>query len=90
MEDECSEIVIQLWNQNLPRVCLEQKLRRCGDNLTKWSLRKYKRSSVEIQGLIEKLKNMKDDENQENIGDIRRLWKKLNLLLDQENLRWKQ
>lgn len=64
-------MVDRLWNATTTSINTEQKLKKHGEGPLEWSRQKLKKSSEEIQNLIEKLKALQDQEDHEVIGEIR-------------------
>lgn len=75
---------------NVPRRELSTKLKLCGEALSRWSSRKFKRFAKIIQAFAEQLKIHHDCEDQSNIGAIKGLQQQLNSLLNHESIKWQQ
>lgn len=55
MEEECTNVVEQMWNHTSFHASIEHKLRRSGEGLSKWSSMSHICYSKDIITLIELL-----------------------------------
>ncbi|XP_042950053.1 uncharacterized protein LOC122282165 [Carya illinoinensis] len=69
---------------------IKNKFNDCAQKLTKWSKGKNVDCVKEILLKTEELKKMQDVEGPQNIAAIKDLQKELDILLEQEDLKWRQ
>lgn len=86
--------VNQYWKnwggQNNPVSKVQQQLDECQKSLWRWSSLVHRGRAKDIRYKSKKLKDLQDLEDPSALEDINQLQKELHLLLDQQDLKWKQ
>ncbi|XP_040994262.1 uncharacterized protein LOC121240798 [Juglans microcarpa x Juglans regia] len=94
MKEECGKIIEvergKTSGVNEPQKKLQRDLAGCRNSLSRWCRNYVLRRDGEIKELSEKIKIIEEEEGPENICELKRLKGELNVLLEQEDLRWKQ
>lgn len=94
VEEDCGQQVEKLWTQGPKPTNAVTRIQRllydCGQGLTVWGKRKVTKNKAAIKSLSVKLKTLQENKDHNVIGEERRLQHELNLLLDNEDLKWKQ
>jgi hypothetical protein len=86
LDSECSEIIQHAWHDE----GCGSNLDRCKIELQKWSRAKFGQAKRTIKQLSTKLQCLQEEEKPENLENIKRLQGELNLLLEMEDMKWKQ
>jgi hypothetical protein len=94
LEEEGQNVISLAWQQHVPTrdswAALGTKLQQCKIGLNAWQ----KATNGHLRGLVvgfqKRIEVIQDSEGLWNIAEIKQLQQEVNLLLEKEDLRWKQ
>lgn len=93
-DEEANEVIKRAWMSpvggGLNMNTVQQKLATCKADLRTWSWKKYGHVEKNIKEKTKVLEEVQRQENQENVGKIKQLQGEIDILLEQEDTRWKQ
>ncbi|KAG6624128.1 hypothetical protein CIPAW_16G004700 [Carya illinoinensis] len=94
LEEEGGRVVEDAWEitsetKNL-LIKVQRKLKVYSGDLLRWNSQRASDGEKEILRLSEKLKMEQENESPHNVSVVRKLHKELGLLLEKEDLKWKQ
>lgn len=91
---ECSKQVEKFWGSTIGNTDYVSKvqhlLAQCRRGLKSWSIARKQDYSFAITSKLARLKELQNQEAPTNMEEIKSLQKELNILLEQEDIRWKQ
>ncbi|XP_042939464.1 uncharacterized protein LOC122274492 [Carya illinoinensis] len=94
MEEECGRLVEDVWSKRRENSgflrSVQQKLACCRVSLRRWSRGLNKGREGEIKEKSVQLRVLEEEEGPNNMGEIKKLRGEQSILLDKEDLRWKQ
>lgn len=89
LEEEYQQIIEEAWNA-VPTENTRSKLSKCRTSRLRWSKGKSGRIVVFIKQKTKELEVLQQQEGPKNSEEIRKLNGEIEVLLEQEDLRWKQ
>lgn len=94
LTEDCEEVFREAWGkETLPSKGLEatrKKLSKCQDALVEWSNTKNRKVQQPLNRLYSRLDQLQKDEQPGNLAEINQIQTEINLLLEMEDLRWRQ
>ncbi|XP_041027060.1 uncharacterized protein LOC121267278 [Juglans microcarpa x Juglans regia] len=94
-ENECEEVIKTAWVDTTqcakePLVSVQKMLRECGGKLSSTFRRRDGERCQDIELLNKKIKELQDREGPHNAAELHILQQEVGLLLENEDIRWKQ
>ncbi|XP_059458269.1 uncharacterized protein LOC132187853 [Corylus avellana] len=93
-DEEANEVIRRAWISDMgggPSMnTVQQKLATCKADLRTWSWKKHGQVEKKIKEKTKELEEVQKQENKENVGKIQQLQGEIDILLEQEDTRWKQ
>ena len=89
LEEGYQQVIEEAWNA-APNDDAVSKLTKCQTSLQKWSKGKLGDNVAQIKQKTHKLEALQRNKGPENSEDIKKLNAEIELLLEKEDLRWKQ
>ncbi|XP_042954664.1 uncharacterized protein LOC122291085 [Carya illinoinensis] len=94
LEEEGGAVVQEAWKRvatdsNKFKV-IEKKLQWCSRALSRWDSRRKQEAAEELKSINERLKWEQQNEGPHNVTIIKELQKKFGLIMEQEDLKWRQ
>jgi hypothetical protein len=89
LEEDYQQVIEEAWNA-APNEDAISKLSKCRASLKKWSKGKFENSAAQIKQKAHEVEELQHNEGLENSEEIKLLNAKIELLLEKEDLRWKQ
>jgi hypothetical protein len=93
-DEECGKKIKVAWNQMVisasPQVRAQEKLENCQQELSRWSSKKFGRSEVKLKEKKKLLAVLQQQECPKNLEAIKKIQGDIDILLEQEDRRWKQ
>ncbi|XP_042952312.1 uncharacterized protein LOC122289407 [Carya illinoinensis] len=94
LDEEGGRVVEDAWKRTLETknllIKVQRKLKACSGDLLRWNSQRASDGENEILRLSERLKMEQENESPHNVSVVRKLEKELGLLLEKEDLKWKQ
>jgi hypothetical protein len=95
LEDrECLDVIKEAWelgaDGGVGMQSTRLRLAQCQTSLVRWSTRKYGDVEKRLKEKTKQLDLMQQHEGEENWGEITALQRDINLILEQEDAKWKQ
>jgi hypothetical protein len=94
LEEEGQQIITRAWQQNVPNhdpwKALDMRMKWCKEGLNLWQKEIKGRSRGVLTGLQNRIKFLQSREGPWNVEEIKNLQGEMNLLMEKEDLRWKQ
>ncbi|XP_042984774.1 uncharacterized protein LOC122313665 [Carya illinoinensis] len=94
LEEECGIVIKAEWKKGIEGresvLKVQGLLKSCSQVLGRWSKQCAKDRGKEIKEMTERLKQLQVEEGGHNTMEIKRFQEEMGLLMDQEDLKWKQ
>ena len=89
LEEDYQQVIEEAWNA-VPNDDASSKLSKCHISLQRWSKGKLGDSADQIKQKTHEVEVLQHNEGPENSEEIKKLNAEIELLLEKEDLRWKQ
>jgi hypothetical protein len=89
LEEDYQQVIEEAWNA-APNEDAISKLSKCRASLQKWSKGKFENSAAQIKQKTHEVEELQHNEGLKNSEEIKLLNAEIELLLEKEDLRWKQ
>ncbi|XP_042969164.1 uncharacterized protein LOC122301866 [Carya illinoinensis] len=90
-EEECKEVITNNWLQDTTeRNSVQQVLTHCRNSLQQWSKNFHRQKGLLLKQKSALLKNLQDGNSGDNSNNIRALQKEVGILMEEEDIKWRQ